>query len=83
MNYVIKFINAIVNFFITFVNGLINILPDSPIDKIKININNTFLSYMNWLIPINEILQLFGIFVGVYLAYLAIAFILRFFKVIK
>lgn len=83
MNLIIKFINAIVNFFVNFINGFLDLLPESPIDKININLNNTFLSYLNWLIPINEIIQIMSIFAGLYLSYIAISFILRFFKVIK
>ncbi len=83
MDFIIKFINVIVNFFITFINGFINILPDSPIDKIRINFDTELLQYLNWLVPINEILQMLAIFGACYLAYLAVAFIFRFFKVVK
>lgn len=83
MNLIIKIINALVNFIVTFINGLIKLLPDSPIDKINIEINNEMLAYLNWLVPINEILKMLTIFVGIYISYVAIAYILRFFKVIK
>lgn len=83
MNLIIKLINSLVNFIVTFINGFINLLPDSPIEKINFKFDNTFLSYLNWLIPFNEIIQILTIFVGVYLSYIAIAFILRFFKVIQ
>lgn len=83
MNLIIKLINSLVNFIVTFINGFINLLPDSPIEKINFKFDNTLLSYLNWLIPFNEIIQILTIFVGVYLSYIAIAFILRFFKVIQ
>lgn len=83
MNLIIKLINTIVNFFVGFINGFIKLLPDSPIDKIQFKFDNTLLAYLNWLIPFNEILKIISIFVGIYLSYLAIAFILRFFKVIQ
>lgn len=83
MNLIIKLINALANFIVTFINGFINLLPDSPIEKINFKFDNTLLSYLNWLIPFNEIIQILTIFVGVYLSYIAIAFILRFFKVIQ
>ena len=83
MNLIIKFINSLVNFFVGFINGFINLLPDSPIEKIQFKFDNSLLAYLNWLIPFQEIIQIITIFVGVYLSYLAIAFILRFFKVIQ
>lgn len=83
MNLIIKFINSLVNFFVGFINGFINLLPDSPIEKIQFKFDNSVLAYLNWLIPFQEIIQIITIFVGVYLSYLAIAFILRFFKVIQ
>lgn len=83
MNLIIKFINFIVNLFIGFINLLIDLLPNSPIENIKLNLDNELLQYMNWLIPINEILQLITIFTTCYISYLAISFIFRFFKVVK
>ena len=83
MNFIIKIINAFVNFIVSFINGFINLLPDSPIDKIQFKFNITLLEYLNWLIPFDEILQILFIFMGVYISYIAVAFILRFFKVIK
>lgn len=83
MNLIIKLINALANFIVSFINGFINLLPDSPIEKIQFKFDNSVLAYLNWLIPFNEIIQIITIFVGVYLSYIAIAFILRFFKVIQ
>lgn len=83
MNLIIKVINMFVNLIVDLINFVINLLPDSPIDKINFTINNEFLSYLNWLIPFNQIIQILTIFIGVYLSYLAVAYILRFLKVVK
>lgn len=58
MNFIIKIINAVFNFFIDTINKLIHLLPESPFNNFDFGIESKYLKFINWLFPLNEIVAL-------------------------
>lgn len=67
-----------------FGNVIQNILPGDPfigyIQKLQ---SLPYLGWLNWFIPVRELLTIFGIWLGAYIAFLAYQLIYRWLKVIQ
>lgn len=77
-------LSMIMNFVITVVNIVLSLLPSCPFDKyITLALENQTLSYINWFIPVPEIIvvcEAWLIVVGLYYGYQVI---MRWVKMIK
>lgn len=77
MNFIIKIINAVINFFIDTINKLIQLLPESPFSNFDFGIDNKYLNFINWIFPLNEIVALVADIAIVFIGFIGIRFILR------
>lgn len=77
MNYVIKFINLILNLIVDFINSIISLLPNSPFSDIQLTLDNKLLSYLNWIVPFSKIIKFLAIVVVTYYGYVVFKFIIK------
>ncbi len=69
--------------FLDFVNGIIDVLPKSPIVYLSANPTvSKYLSYINWFIPIYSIISLLEFWIVAIVAFYAFRFILKWTKII-
>lgn len=81
---IIKIINMIILAIGTVINGVLSLLPDSPFKSIQLeSIDTGLIKALNWIIPVNTIISIFGaslLAVGVYYLY---QIVLRWIKAIE
>lgn len=81
---IIKIINMLIVAIGTMINAVINLLPDSPFLSLELeSIDSGLIKALNWIIPVNTIITIFGaslLAVGVYYVY---QIILRWVKAIE
>ena len=66
-----------------FVNGIIDVLPKSPIVYLSANPTvSKYLSYINWFIPIYSIISLLEFWIVAIVSFYAFRFILKWTKII-
>lgn len=82
-NFIVYIVNLLIWFICGIVNLIVNILPDSPFSNIDFMFSNQkYLSYLNWLIPIDVILNITFAWCGCLIVYKGYSIIMRWFKLI-
>jgi hypothetical protein len=80
-------INLIIDSLVTAVNALINIFPDSPfkavIASIRTSYSSELLGYINYFIPVSEMLAILSVWVTAIVMYYLVSIILRWVKAIS
>ena len=77
-------LNGIADFFGGAIDKTINLLPDSPFLRLsEITLTNDILGFINWIIPVNEIVAILQLWVSAIVIYYAYSAIMRFTKMIQ
>lgn len=83
-NFVVYLVNLLIWLVCGIVNLIVSILPDSPFSNIDFMIENQkYLSYLNWLIPIDTILNITFAWCGCLIVYKGYSIVMRWFKLIS
>lgn len=80
-------VNTILEGLVLVVNSLVSIFPDSPfksaIDSVTTGLGSTLLGYVNYFIPVSEMLSILSVWVAAIVFYYAISTILRWVRAIS
>ena len=77
-------IAILVKFVLWVGSSLISLLPESPLTGFDFGeFSAEHLQWLNWLVPVDTILQIMALWLGAAVAYWVISMVLRFFKVIE
>lgn len=82
INCLISFLNYVIDVFASLINFIFSLLPGSPFSSVSLSPISKWLGYLNYLLPITEIiaiLSLWGTCIGVYYLY---QIVLRWVKVV-
>ena len=66
-----------------FGDKIVNVLPRSPFLQFIENVEMPYLPYLNWLIPVREMVQVFGAWLGAIAVFYLVQIVLRWVKVIQ
>lgn len=83
MSILIDFVNFLIKSLVNIANVLFSILPDSPFKNLNSNLDSTFLGYINWVLPISEIIEISVLWVASIAIYYTVSNILRVIKSIE
>lgn len=83
MSILIDFGNFLIKSFVNIANLLFSILPNSPFKNLNSSLDSTFLGYINWILPISEIIEISILWVGCIAIYYTVSNILRIIKSIE
>jgi len=76
-------VNAIIVAFCSFFSMVVNLLPTTQVTAPDpISSDPTFLSTLNWFIPVNHMVVSLGVYIAAMLLYFGLGPLLRFFKII-
>lgn len=83
MSFLIEFVNFLIESFVDIGNIIFGLLPDSPFKNIDKALDKTFLGYINWVLPIGEIIEILTIWAAAVAIYYTVSNILRVIKSIE
>lgn len=72
LNILIEFANFFIDNISNFINLIMMLLPDSPFSAIDLGFLAPYLSFINWLIPVGQILTFLSVWctaIGIYYIY--------------
>jgi len=80
----IKIINMVISAIGAIINTVFNLLPDSPFLSIQLNsIDSNLIKALNWIVPVQTIITIFGTSLVAVSVYYIYQIILRWIKAIK
>lgn len=77
LNILIDFVNFLLDKIALILNVLLSILPTSPFKTVDFSNITPYLGYINWFLPIGQMLAFTGVWVSAVLIYYAYTIILR------
>lgn len=83
MGILIDFVNLLIKQFVNVSNLIFGILPDSPFKSLNNSLDKTFLGYINWILPISEMLEILVLWAAAIAIYYTVSNILRLIKSIE
>lgn len=83
MGILIDFVNLLIEKFVSISNIIFGILPDSPFKSLNAALDKTFLGYINWILPISEMIELLVLWAAAIAIYYTVSNILRIIKSIE
>lgn len=83
MNVIINGLNQIIAQIGGLITSLFNLLPATPFDSIYQYLNNDFFMYLNWIVPIPEILVFLVSWTTAVSLYYIVSLVLRWIKAIE
>lgn len=83
MGILIDFVNLLIEKFVSISNIIFGILPDSPFKNLNASLDQTFLGYINWILPISEMIELLVLWAAAIAIYYTVSNILRIIKSIE
>jgi hypothetical protein len=87
MNVFENIINTIIDGLVAAVNAILSILPDSPfaapIEMISATVGSEILGYVNYFIPISEMVAILFTWLGAILIYYSVTIVMRWAKAIS
>lgn len=83
MSFLIDFANFLIEQFVNISNIIFGILPDSPFKNLNNTLDKTFLGYINWILPISEMLEILVLWAAAIAIYYTVSNILRLIKSIE
>lgn len=66
-----------------FGDKIINVLPRSPFVQFLENIDMPFLPFLNWVLPVGDMVKVFGAWLGAISVFYLVQIVLRWVKVIQ
>lgn len=79
----IEVINRFIEGVGTGINLLLSLLPDSPFKSISYNIDNSFIQYLTWLVPISGMLEHLTLFISIMIVWYGYRVLGNWLKVLK
>lgn len=83
MGILIDFANFLIKSFVSISNIIFSLLPDSPFKRLNEALDQTFLGYINWVLPISEMIEILVLWAAAVAIYYTVSNILRLIKSIE
>lgn len=83
MSFLIDFVNFLIKSLVNIANVIFSILPDSPFKSLNSALDQTFLGYINWILPITEMIEILLLWTASIAIYYTVSNILRVIKSIE
>lgn len=83
MGFLIDFVNLLIEKFVSVSNIIFGILPDSPFKNLSNQLDKTFLGYINWVLPVAEMIEILALWAAAVAIYYTVSNILRLVKSIE